>query len=244
MKVEDYMPESNSSENTGNVFPYNRSKFQFSIRSLLLFVLTVALALTSVLMYRRMSEAERELVKLRSLTGYFKIEDPTLFQSLALECEEPLTWKWRVFLPKGSQYSWHLNYGDLPEIGTSIGSGVSSLESMPRSEGVEAIVTVSLQKDPEPDKNRWGFSLSCREIDSGARKNITGSVPDEVMEKIFQCPMKTTQTLGLLKPETRKPDESIIFLKYRIGEQSSPGSWSSITKNPQPGIVVWIEKAK
>jgi len=48
----------------------DRRKYQFSIRSLLLLTLIAALAVTSLLMYRRMADAERELVKLRNEAGY------------------------------------------------------------------------------------------------------------------------------------------------------------------------------
>lgn len=228
--------------NTSEVVPKDRRKVQFSIRSMLLFTLFVAMALTSVLMYRQVSETEKELVKLRNEAGYLKIEDETLFQALALDCQEPLTWKWRVFLPKGSKYSWHLDSGNISEFDVPKG-GVYTSEQLPRTKGTEAIITVSIRKDPEVDKKRWTFNLSCRATEGNERNSIGGTIPDNVMDKILQCPMKSTQLLGSLKPETRKPGESIVILQYHIGEQSPPNSnsWTSLTTKRQPGFAVWLE---
>jgi hypothetical protein len=228
--------------NTNEVVPKDRRKFQFSIRSMLLFTLIVALVITSVHMYRRMSEVEQELVKLRTLAGYMKIEDETLFQALALQCEEPLTWKWRVFMPKGSKYSWHLNSGDFPESGV-LNGGVSSVEQTPRPAGVESIITVSIRKDPEPKNKRWDFVLSSRSTEGDKKESMTTSIPDVVMDKILQSGCSETYSVGDLKPETSKRGELIILLKRRIGEQSSPNSWTTSSK-PQPGFAVWLNETK
>jgi hypothetical protein len=228
--------------NTSEVVQKVRTKFQFSIRSLLLFTLIVALVITSVLMYLRMSEAEQELVKLRTLAGYLKIEDETLFHAIALQCEEPLTWKWRVFLPKGSKYSWHLNSGMIPESGV-LGGGASSQETLPRTKGIETIITVSIRKDPEPKKERWSFNLSYRSAEGNEKHSTGTSIPDQVMDQILQAHYTSGECLGELKAVTRKRGETIILLKRRIGEPISSNSWISSSK-PQSGFAVWLEETK
>lgn len=220
----------------------DRRKFQFSLRSLLLLTLIAVQAVASLLMYRRMSDAERELVKLRNEAGYLKVEDETLFQAIVIPCEEPLTWKWRAYLPKGSKYSWHLNSGMIPAMGVLSG-GASSPEMLPRTQGEEAVITVSIRKDPEPKNKRWLFNLTYRSADGREKKNIGTSIPDQIMDQILQAQMTNTECFAELKAETRKRGESIILVKRRIGEQISGTSWANSSK-PQPGFAVWLEEGK
>jgi len=219
-----------------------RRGFQFSLRSLLLVTLIIALTLASLLMYRRLSDAERELVKLRNEAGYLKIEDETLFQAIAIPCEEPLMWKWRAYLPKGSKYSWHLNYSMIPAMG-ALGGGASSHEVIPRPQGIEGTITVSIRKDPEPTNRRWLFNLTYRSADGKEKHSIGTSIPDQTMDQFLQAHMTDGECLGELNAETRKRGESIILLKRRIGEQTSANSWSTSSK-PQPGFAVWLEEGK
>ena len=205
--------------------------------------LIVALAITSLLMYQRMSNAERELVKLRNEAGYLKIEDETLFQAIAIPCEEPLTWKWRAYLPKGSKYLWHLNSGTIPAIGVGGGSGGSSQETLPRTQGMEVIITVSVRKDPEPKNKRWLFNLTHRSADGSERSVTSISIPDQIMDQFSQAQMTSSECFAESKFETRKRGEPIILLKRRIGEQISANSWMRSSK-PQPGYAVWLEEAK
>lgn len=219
-----------------------RRTFQFSLRSLLLMTLIIALAVASLLMYRRLSDAEGELVTLRNEAGYLKIEDETLFHAIAVPCEEPLTWKWRAYLPKGREYSWHLNSGMIPAMGVLDG-GASSQETLPRSQGMEVTITVAIRKDPEPKNRRWLFNLTYRSADGREKQSTGTSIPDQTMEQFLQAHMTDGECFAELKAETRKRGESIILLKRRIGEQTSATSWSTSSK-PQPGFVVWLEEGK
>jgi hypothetical protein len=220
----------------------DRRKLQFSLRSLFLLTLIVALGVTSLLMYRRMSDAERQLVRLRNEAGYLKIEDEALFQAIAIPCEEPLTWKWRAYLPKGSNYWWHLNSGTLPARGV-LGGGASTRETLPHTQGIEVVATVSIRKDPEPKNKRWLFNLTYRPVDGSEKHGIGTTIPDQVMDQILQAHMTDGECFGELKAETRKRGESVILVKRRIGEQTTANSWISSSK-PQPGFAVWLEEGK
>ena len=207
--------------------------------------LIVALAVTSLLMYRRMSDAERELVKLRNETGYLKIEDETLFQAIAIPCEEPLTWKWRAYLPKGSNYWWHLNSGMIPADGVS-GSGVSSSEMRPRTQGMEEIITVSIRKDPEPKNKRWLFNVTRRSADGSVQKRAQAPLPFPIRSWTSSSQAQMTEwrvLCGSSKPETRRRGESIILVKTsKSASQHPPVLWTAFCSKPQPGFAVWLEE--
>ncbi len=234
------MPESMTTDDStesvnksGNDRP-RHWRFQFSLRSLMLFILFVALILTSVLMYRRMSNAERELVKLRNIAGYLKIDDENLFYAIAIETGEPWTWRWRVYLPAGYKYSWHMNSGNIPANGTSNNSGGSTSDGTPRIEGSEAIVYLTLRKEPE---NKWLLNLTCQSSD--AKAGLTTSVSDDIMNQI-NANMTEIQNIGEGKAVSCKLDKPIIFFKRRIGEKQPNGSWRT-TQKDMPGIMVWLE---
>jgi hypothetical protein len=189
-----------------------------------------------------MADAEKELLKLRNEAGYLTITDETVFQGIAIPCEEPLTWKWRCYLPKGSKYSWHLDSGMVPAAGVS-GGGANFLEVSPRSQGAEVLVTVSLRKDPDPKYERWIFNLKSRSEEGSENQWVSTSIPDPIMNQILQANMTEGCCFGEHKAETRKRGETIILLKRRIGEEITPTSWE-ISSKPQPGLAVWLREVK
>jgi hypothetical protein len=218
------------------------SRFQFSLRSLLVFILFAALVLTSVLMYRRMivaeqktEAAEQEMNKLRNAAGYLKIEDKTLLYAIALETYEPLTWRWRVYLPAGRTYSWRIISGNIPPDGVSkeyVGSTNSASTT-----GVECIVILSFRKNPD---NKWLMTMQVQAADSKNRLDLP--VPDEIINQVINVKENPAegQCIGEGKQVSSKLDVPIIFLKKRILEKQPNGSWQS-SPNPMPGIMMWLE---
>jgi hypothetical protein len=218
--------------------PSRRWRFQFALRSLMLFVLIFALILTSVLMYRRMSDAERELVKLRKIAGYYKIEDENLLYAVAIESNDLFSWRWRIYLPAGHKYMWHYYSGniptkDVPKSGGSIGDGAI------RTTGEEEIVYLSLRKDLD---NHWVLKLM--QESKGAKTSAFFAVPDEVVDLLLKAKVTHSQCIGEGKAESHKLDGPIIFLKHRIGEILPNGLSPIPSDNPMPGIMLWLEEVR
>ncbi|MGB7736342.1 MAG: hypothetical protein WBL72_21890, partial [Thermoguttaceae bacterium] len=150
--------------------------------------------------------------------------------------------QWRAYLPKGSNYWWHLNSGTIPAVDV-LGGGAFIQGTIPRTQGIEVVITVSIRKDPVPKNKRWLFNLTYHPVDGGEKNGICTAIPDQIMDQILQAEVKIDECFGQRKAETRKRGESIILLKRRIGEQNSDNSWQSSFK-PQPGFVVWLEEEK
>ena len=221
-------------EKSGNGRP-SRWRFQFSLSSLLLFFLFFALLLSSIVMYWRLSQSEQELVKLRDMAGYLKIEDENLFYAIAIETGEPLTWKWRVYFPAGYKYSWNIQSGKIPVVDLPHGSGASISDASPLTKGTEAIIYLTIRKNFE---NKWLLNLSCQA--NNEKNGLTNSIPDEIMNQLLSANMTEDQNIGGGKAVSCKLDQPIIFLKRRIGETQPNGSWRS-SQNPMPGIMIWLE---
>ena len=221
----------------GNADGARRWRFQFSLSTLLLFTVIVALVMASLVMYRRMKRAEEELDKVRDIAGYLKVEDENLFYAVAIQTGEPWTWRWRVFLPAGHKYSWHTESGEIPVAGMPHGNGASSYNSLPLINGTEAIVYMTLRKGLD---GRWLLTLSCQATNMKDRQTV--SVSDEIVDQILTANMTEEQCLGDVKAVSCKLDQPVVFLKHRIGEKQPGGSWRT-SQNPTPGIMVWLEAA-
>jgi hypothetical protein len=211
-------------------------RFQFTLRSLMLFVLFVAFFLTNILMYQRMSRAEQELVKLRKIAGNYKIEDENLLYAIAIETNEPLSWRWRVYLPAGHKFTWHYYAGDIPADNTIPKSGGSFGSGASRSKPEEAVVYLNLRKNLD---NQWALNL----LQESKNSKISTShlVTDDIVEQIRKAQGSDWECIGNGKDESRKLDGLIVFLKYRIGEKYPNGSWGGPAHNPTPGIMLWLE---
>jgi hypothetical protein len=220
-------------EKSGDDQPH-RWRFQFSLRSLLLFFLFFALLLTSIVMYWRLSQSEKEVKKIRDIAGYLKIEDENLFYALALESHEPWTWRWRVYLPAGYKYSWNIAVYNIRASGFP-SDNCCSTDGSPRKKETEAIVILSLRKDPE---NKWILNLQNQATD--AKGGIAIPISDQIANQFMTSSMSDTQCVGSIKAESHKLDEPIVFLRYRIGEKQPDGSWK-ITEKDAPGIMVWLQ---
>jgi hypothetical protein len=208
----------------------------------MVFILFVALALTSEVMYRRMvaaeqktAAAEQEVKKLRDVAGYLKIEDKNLFYAIALDTYYPLTWRWRVYLPPGHKYSWNMFLGLVPRDDPPKDGNITSTDGAPRAVGEEFIVNLSIRKDPN---NKWLLSFSYRSAEGSGTGGLTAPIPDDVMQTLDKIPTEV-ECIGKGKAISLKLDKAVTLLKRRIGEKKPDGSWEWST-NPTPGIMLWL----
>jgi hypothetical protein len=225
----------NESADKSDAAQSHRWRFQFSLRSLLLFILIVALILTSVLMYRRMSEAEQELVKLRKIAGYYKVEDKNLLYAIAIETNELLSWRWRVYLPAGHKYTWHYYSGNIPDYNDMPKSSGNFGDAASRTYGEEEIIYLALRKDLD---NHWVLIL-MQEL-NGVKTSAFFPVSEDIVDQIRKARGADWHCIGNGKDESRKLNGPIIFLKYRISEILPTGS-SIPSDNRRPGIMLWLE---
>src|SRR4051794_22073185 len=87
---------------------------KFSLRTLFILIAVICFAIGTYVVGRRLANAEREVRKLRNETGVLTIDDPTKVYVIAIDVDEPNTWRWRMFIPKGHKYSWNIAAEKIP----------------------------------------------------------------------------------------------------------------------------------
>src|SRR5437868_3369152 len=88
------------------------TRWRFSLQTLLLLVAIICLAVPLILQSLRLRDAEAELSKLRDETGRLTVKDRTRVHVMLVGgSNDPLSWKWRLFIPKGVRYGWNIAYG-------------------------------------------------------------------------------------------------------------------------------------
>jgi hypothetical protein len=192
-----------------------------------------------------MALAEKELFFLRKESGYLKIDNADLFYAVATTVYEPMTWQWRVFIPKGRRFQWKAACGDIPA--ESIPKHAESL-CITKGSDREMIVNIALRQDKD---NKWFLYLKNRVYiygNEGLRAGWGGtssiSIPDSIMNLFTQTPIGYSDNcIGVSGAETRKPNEPIVFLRHLIGK-SIPTGGSESMNDPMRGIMVWLEEVK
>jgi hypothetical protein len=169
----------------------SRWRFQYSLRSLFLLAFIFAMIVSCFVMYWRMKlaeenlmKAEQEMVQLRNVAGYLKVEDKDKFYAIALDSSEENSWRWRVYIPRNRQVKWNVDWLDIPYEGTPpIRQGMtwsSQLFSVPQ-DAIEEVVTLSLRKQ----NGRVWFSLNAR-LGNSNSVLCDGSIPDKLIDPILE----------------------------------------------------------
>jgi hypothetical protein len=138
------------------------SRGQFSLLTLVLVSVIVALVLglwrsgseiatLRTELKRVVSDTEQELERWRAEVGALKIDDPTKLHAIRIATFEDLTWKWRVFVPKGRQFLVGSQCNRIPKDGTPGAAG-------PMLTSGEQIVRMSIRKSLRTDQ--WEYVVS------------------------------------------------------------------------------------
>jgi len=226
------MPPSESVSNA----PTNR--WRFGLRTMLLIMFIVGLTVALVVQSQRLWKADQELTRLRDETGRLTVNDRSKIHVIAVDTDEPNTWKWRMFIPKGLKYSWNVTYGQIPAAGMPrskmSGSSNESYDEVDK----EVLVTASLHQMADGD---WRLLVSPKI--SEIRAQMAGAslkIPDAEMEWTRKVPSREGSVLGSRGAETIDSGKPIVFVKWRSGELKPDGTFGPAA-DPMPGYMIWME---
>jgi hypothetical protein len=216
----------------------NSGPWRFSLRTLLLLVVIVCIAIPLGMQSYKLHRAETELRQLRNEVGYLSIDDRSKVHVIAVDMDEPDTWRWRIFLPQGIRYSWCFGFGDIPQKGVPQPK-LRHVSNEPYSdEDVEVVVTARLR---ELDDGNWSLSVSSKIDQLYQMGSARVTIPAEEMRRIQEASVYERDTLGDRGTETLDPTGRIILLLRRTRERQPDGTYQA-SAAPMPGYMIWLEK--
>jgi len=107
------------------------NRFRFSLRTIFIVLFVLCVALGYYLTSARMQNAEKELAVLRKEAGHLIVKDRKQFQAVAVDTDKPDTWRWRLFIPQGHQYSWNIACEDIPHNEVPQRAGATGVSNEP-----------------------------------------------------------------------------------------------------------------
>jgi hypothetical protein len=211
--------------------------WKFSLRTMLLAIAFLCLAGPLIYQSIRLRNAEIELSKLRDETGRMTIKDRTkLHVMLVGGSNDPQTWKWRLFIPKGFRYGWNVAYGDTPANGLPKKPMYGFWNAQGEDADKEVLVTASLHKTENGD---WKLSVGSRIGDS---KDQMGGTSITFTDKFWHSTYTGSEIndiLGNNQTELLDPTKPIVLLKHRAAGTDADGQ-VDVTISPTPGYAIWM----
>jgi hypothetical protein len=201
--------------------------YQYSLRTLLVFVLLVAMGLALFVTGRRFRQAEAELAEYRREYGILKIENPTTLQAIALWTGEPNHWRWRVYLPAGRYDLCFLTAG-VPE------SGIPEPKNGCNAD-FAGLVEIAVAAYKDPKDGVWRYAISSQGPDGGRTTYADMSVTpaDEGMSDSNGGVNRDKD------PVTVPPDDPLVLLRKRAVKH---GVMEMSSGKAYGGLMLWIRR--
>jgi hypothetical protein len=167
------------------------------------------------------------------------IDDPNKIQVIALDTLEPMTWQWRIHLPKGQRYAWKHAHGEIPMHGTPKNSWVCVSNSPYWDTGVEAVLTAGLRHQESGD---WTLTFNARSVNSKSQfGNAIVTIPDSDIRPMLEGDAKSVGCLGSSGTVVIEPGEPIVLLRNGVLKMDEKGNVNTAPES-MPGLMIWLEK--
>jgi len=227
---------------------------RFSLRTLLLLTTIVALG---VALWRVGSEVvplRVEVRKLRNELGILQIDESEKIYAIRVEANDDQLHKFRVYLPKGKQYSVNYAYSGIPIEGQPASAGSQNVEAG------EYLITVRIRYRPNLDSGEPSpyasailrvtpsqgqrFSSSVSNISIGGGSGNSWIANQEIDGRCGSIKRIDRQV------EISEPDQPVDLLRIRSarpiniqrGADGNVISYSHETiEEPCDGFMIWIE---
>jgi hypothetical protein len=212
---------------------------RYSLRTLLIVVAAVGVIVGSYVVGTRLKQAERELQVLREETGRLTISDRSQVHVINVAVDEPNTWRWRLFIPKGHKYSWNLAAENIPQHEVPQEAGIKAVSYEPYWErDNEVLVTATLRRQ---DDQHWRLSVESRIGDS--KNQMSGGsleIPAEKLAWHTQGASTDGRVAGSSGTHLYEPRSPIILLQRRPVARQPDGTYAP-SPDPMPGFMIWLQ---
>lgn len=215
-------------------------RFRFSLRTFFVSLFVLSLFGSNAYVSWKWHEARQEIERLREQLGYLKIGDPTKLYVREVPTTEPLSWRWRIYVPHLA--SFFMSSSRIPKSGTrtgkttSIGHPTHARYPMPGEYTLEARVERN-------QKGAWRLAMRVQ----GIRVNHSIMPPDagwlasgpypEVIESTRQTEVQVAGSRQ--KTESFAADDTVVLLRLR-----APTDEHAANHEPCDGVMIWFEKLR
>jgi len=205
---------------------------RISILNALLLMTILGMAIVIGRLWREVVPLRSEVQLLRSETGRLSIDDPTKIHAIEVHTNDPMMWKWRVWVPEEMRVKALVNWGTVPH------EGVPPMQCGVELDPGEQWVTLQLVHGST--NGSWY-----------ARVETTGSgssVRIDEKDYWWEGPPRAMAAPGVGYGRTEKIDDlktPFVLNRYHIGDPSVTNS-SDLMKPgpPTTGFIIWLEEAK
>jgi len=224
---------------------------RFSLLTAILLMTIVGLVIVIAQLWREVGPLRDENRRMRTELGQLTIEDPTRAYAISVPTFEDDTWKWRIYLPPGGQYSLCEYSGRLPGPNSRTGkpwfdgvrrSGSGSI-STGTNFGGEFLLEAKLMKEGDT----WYFVTSYTNRNGGQSSSSLGksSINQSSNDWLSDGGSRRSSSDVTVDQKSFGPGTPILLLHmYRPVITETPGGARSRTDpaGPADGIAVWIEQ--
>jgi hypothetical protein len=212
-----------------------RSRFQFSLLTLLLLVTIVCLSAALWVMCRNLRETQAENQEFRDRFGYLTISDPKKIHVIRIPNHEEDAWRWRVYLPEGHQYQVCFQVGKIPR---GLPADLSSDHSMPLAPGEHTLfasLSSELHGNPVFHVRDFGNRMMGTAL-VGEKGDWLDDYTGGTLTGVLQGGTSVFETSDNPKILLRlQVSESVASTGQLVGKQGGSKPRSA------RGVVVWIE---
>lgn len=216
---------------------------RFILRTLVLLFVVSLVGSNFYLRWKYRQELQG-IERLRGELGVLVIDDPSRFYVREMPTFEPLSWRWRIYVPPGER-ALHVGVGRISETGTSTASGSGHGPGRRTRNGVtsdpmqgEYTLTARIERD---QLGQW--QLVVRYPDGSMRYSIMPRdanwliASDDYYEVASRWKTYAEVAGGGEQMQTFAADDTVILLRLRAPDASQPTG-----HEPCDGVMVWFEK--
>lgn len=219
---------------------------RFSLRTLLLATVFLAMALAIVVLSWELVPLRAEVQQLRNEAGYLTIEDPTKLHAIEIETESPLMWKWKVWVPNQPGTLWlHAEVGEIPAVENTtqakrrIGSGcdMSGFSGRAGELGHEEMITARVYQGID---EKWKFAYAIGDFRS--HQDLTEQEISMLRQEGGTCRSGVRGSTAVA--EEGKP---FVLMRRRHAIQNNTGfsltsnDFEAELKKEGPGVLIWLD---
>jgi hypothetical protein len=207
-------------------FHIRRVRPRISLLTAFLLTTIVGLAMALFQLWREVGPLRAEVRQIRNEVGRLSIEDTTKIHAIQVRTNEPLFWKWRVWVPDHVAANLFAQWGNVPRAGLPTGCKPQKLRSG------EQWITLRVLRDVE---NKWVWQLET--------DRSSGGLLVKDSDIWWTGPPWGFYAEGVQYKTAVEPAETpfLILQRHRTGPT---GDSSRLMQNdaPMPGFIIWLQR--